>query len=1021
MEKKKVWGIRIVIALFLGILFVPYFKNYGLGLDTSIDINNVSVFAVDDNGNLYGTYKNVTQKSNDIQLANRFLIKMNANGDIIHRAKLSENNSKVIDMAVGEKGEVYVLFITYESDMIRVRSEEIIRFNESLTRTKGIVKYKYTNENLAKASWLDGIRIGMGNAVERISEWYKYGNRMYTLEGSAVKYHVGAIKNIETVSLSGGTTLYYQLVTEKENHPTIEIGKYESEMKKPEFYRAYTLPKGMYPNYIVGTEPGKTWYSTRDGRLYLINEDSDSEALYIEEAWHAITGLNTIPVTEQALNNVLSNGVLVSLETADEAFELYSINRQGERIKQMYFSEFERPLKKIEAISSDFRIYIQKKDVILGIKDQETLTISKVDLGNAYKVRRLLFYALLVIWLCFNVILYRLYFTKVLLKRMGIGFKVSVAMFLTFVLFVIALMNAIDYTENARVESTENTLYNVFDRNMREHLGNPEYVDTINRLITITRLMTVESVDQDLEAYKAALKSAGMENRTVENLKTQEALNQYLQNEYDVLKNSIAKPLGAADYSHLGITPDCFYIFITYVERVFKEDQTIDRDKTVIRSILDFDDLENLYTFRATSESYAKVLTDSWYDEVDYNNSLIHSMRYVETDPNTNKGFMFILGMDYQGYIEASVNKDYKNLNFVIITLIFFVLLIMIVVIKVLIRPIESLTLTVKALSEDIYCDPILVKSNDEISDLALAFNKMSEAIRFQFEEQKIKNIAYSKFVPIEYQQQLDREIVEMRLGDFAETDMNILSFTVHDLQKKVEDFGNQKKAFHYIKTYLEIVGKCVRHYNGVISKYDNGNAVALFKKDGRSDILKAAIEIVEQINAFNLNADEKEHLDIGIGIHHGDLLIGVIGDDTRMEISAISEHVNVAMSLSGKSKMLGANILVSNDVFQNVTQSKRPLNREIGYLNIEGKENPVYIYDVFKSDTSEVRSGKEKTLSQFSRGVELYHEMRFHEARDCFRKVLMHNQNDLVAQRYFLRCGEQIDKTIEKWSPTIM
>ena len=82
-----------------------------------------------------------------------------------------------------------------------------------------------------------------------------------------------------------------------------------------------------------------------------------------------------------------------------------------------------------------------------------------------------------------------------------------------------------------------------------------------------------------------------------------------------------------------------------------------------------------------------------------------------------------------------------------------------------------------------------------------------------------------------------------------------------------------------------------------------------------------AAVEMQETLKNYNKHRLLKGYvpLEIGIGIHTGKLMLGIIGEEERIDGTVISDAVNLSSRLEGLTKMYGAPIIVSGDTLLNV------------------------------------------------------------------------------------------------------
>jgi adenylate cyclase len=119
-------------------------------------------------------------------------------------------------------------------------------------------------------------------------------------------------------------------------------------------------------------------------------------------------------------------------------------------------------------------------------------------------------------------------------------------------------------------------------------------------------------------------------------------------------------------------------------------------------------------------------------------------------------------------------------------------------------------------------------------------------------------------------------------------------------------------------------MGRAIEEAGGHLDKFIGDGVMAIFGidkplKTGAQEAIMAAkrmSERLEQLNAALLH-DIKEPLKIGIGIHSGKAIVGNMGYNKAISLTAIGDVVNTASRLESLNKDLNTQMIVSSKTVQ--------------------------------------------------------------------------------------------------------
>ena len=83
----------------------------------------------------------------------------------------------------------------------------------------------------------------------------------------------------------------------------------------------------------------------------------------------------------------------------------------------------------------------------------------------------------------------------------------------------------------------------------------------------------------------------------------------------------------------------------------------------------------------------------------------------------------------------------------------------------------------------------------------------------------------------------------------------------------------------------------------------------------------------------------------MGFGLHLGWSIEGLIGSHHKVDASYLSTHVGMSAQLEGGTKVFGVNWLLTEVVFDLMSNSFKSLCRLVDICMIKGSENPMRIY----------------------------------------------------------------------------
>ncbi len=278
------------------------------------------------------------------------------------------------------------------------------------------------------------------------------------------------------------------------------------------------------------------------------------------------------------------------------------------------------------------------------------------------------------------------------------------------------------------------------------------------------------------------------------------------------------------------------------------------------------------------------------------------------------------------------------------------------------------------------------------------------------------------KFVPSEFILSLGKKaITDVRLGDLVEKNVTVLFTDIRDFTTLSENM-TPKENFRFVSSFNERLGPIIRSHHGFINQYLGDSIMAIFPGNP-ADALNAAIEMQQAIHQLNV---ERLHMSLpaikaGIGMHTGPLIMGITGDEHRLDAATISDTVNTAARIEGLTKYYKSPLLLSSHTLNHIPEPHHYHFRRLGKVLLKGKNNHLDIVECLNGDNETTRKTKALTIHKFNEAVHFFQQQQFANAIELFRQILAIDPDDYTAIIFMEKATQYLyHGAPENWSGAV-
>lgn len=272
---------------------------------------------------------------------------------------------------------------------------------------------------------------------------------------------------------------------------------------------------------------------------------------------------------------------------------------------------------------------------------------------------------------------------------------------------------------------------------------------------------------------------------------------------------------------------------------------------------------------------------------------------------------------------------------------------------------------------------------------------------------------AFERFIP---KRLLDiaeiKDVTVAAVGDHTQRNVAVVFADLRSFTRLAEELS-PSDTFTFVNAFFAAVVPAIHKHGGVVDKFMGDGLMALFPGEP-DDAVRASLEMIEQVRRF---ADE--HLTdlsgsevvprIGVGIHYGPIILGLVGAADRLDFTGISDCVNATARIERLTRAFDADLLISHAIYGRLSPDLQAECRPLGQMEIRGKNQAVVLYEVFAADLPAMRAAKAQTRDALVPVATAHREHRWQDALDLLSKIREEHPDDAPLRTVARHCRHQI------------
>jgi adenylate cyclase len=299
----------------------------------------------------------------------------------------------------------------------------------------------------------------------------------------------------------------------------------------------------------------------------------------------------------------------------------------------------------------------------------------------------------------------------------------------------------------------------------------------------------------------------------------------------------------------------------------------------------------------------------------------------------------------------------------------------------------------------------------DSNEDIATSISEVAN-INTAVENMKMGLRSFKKYVPADLVRQLNDMKKEALLGGEKKT-LSIFFSDIADFTT-ISEMLSPEALVDNLGHYFHGMSSTIVQNGGTVDKYI-GDAIMAFwgapvdRSNHASLACQSALKCQEYLDglAAEFGKTGKPVFHTRIGLHTGDVIVGNIGYEERMNYTIIGDSVNLASRLEGLNKYYGTRIMISDETLALVKGEF--VTRRLDTVAVKGKSKGVTIHEL-AGRVDGLAAGRLEGIRLHNHAMDLYFMRQWREALPIFEELFRASDGrDLAAGMMVERCGEYL------------